>query len=93
VAPLPSGIPARIFPRDQLNPNRDLTGYTFIGILFDQDLNWPFVVGNPVSSTQIFAYVPIIVATALGISGEFLSLPFWLYIVAHKRSSQQVHKS
>jgi hypothetical protein len=67
---LPSGIPARIYPPDRLDPNTDLTGYTFIGILFDLELNWPFVVASPVSSTQIFAYIPIIIATALGIQGD-----------------------
>ncbi|KAF8802095.1 hypothetical protein BYT27DRAFT_7261214 [Phlegmacium glaucopus] len=80
-APLPSNLPARIFPRNQLDPNTDLTGYTFIGILFDQDLNWPFVVNSPDSSTQIFAYVPIIIATALGISGtQILTWALQVYI-------------
>lgn len=67
--PLPSGMPARIYPPDRLDPNTDLTGYTFIAILFDLELNWPFVVTNAISSTQIFAYIPIIIATALGIEG------------------------
>ena len=68
--PLPSGMPARIYPPDRLDPNTDLTGYTFIAILFDLELNWPFVVLNSISSTQIFAYMPIILTTALGIDGE-----------------------
>ena len=76
--PLPSGMPARIYPPDRLDPNTDLTGFTFIAILFDLELNWPFVVLSPVSSTQIFAYIPIIIATALGIDGEIVSL---LYII------------
>ena len=63
-------MPARIMPDDPLNPNTDLTGYTFIAILFDLELNWPFVVQSQISSTQIFAYIPIIIATALGIQGE-----------------------
>jgi hypothetical protein len=69
--PLPSGMPARIYPPDRLDPNTDLTGYTFIAILFDLELNWPFVVTSPISSTQIFAYIPIIISTALGIEGKF----------------------
>lgn len=76
---LPSGIPARIVPPDQLNPDTDLTGYSFIGILFNLDLNWLFVVNNPVSSTQIFAYMPIIIATALGIPGSEV-LPYALQV-------------
>ena len=68
--PLPSGMPARIYPPDPLDLSTTLTGYTFIGILFDQELNWPFVVDSPVSATQIFAYMPMIIATALGIQGE-----------------------
>jgi hypothetical protein len=77
---LPSGMPARIYPPDPLDPNADLTGYTFIGILFDLELNWPFVVGSPVSSTQIFAYIPMIIATALGIQGE-ISFPYVGHII------------
>jgi len=70
-----------VFLVRQLDPNTDLTGYTFIGILFDQDLNWPFVVNSPVSSTQIFAYVPIIIAMALGISGtQILTWALQVYI-------------
>ena len=78
--PLPSGMPARIYPPDLLNPSTDLTGYTFIALLFDQQLNWPFVVTDPDSSTQIFAYIPIIIATALGINGE-ISISFILLLL------------
>ena len=74
--PLPSGMPARIYPPDRLDANTDLTGYTFIAILFDLELNWPFVVTSPISSTQIFAYIPIIIDTALGIEGDFFSSHF-----------------
>ena len=81
--PLPSGMPARIYPPDRLDPNTDLTGFTFIAILFDMELNWPFVVTSPISSTQIFAYIPIIIATALGIEGDFFFL-FSFFVVAHK---------
>ena len=87
--PLPSGMPARIYPPTRLDPNTDLTGFTFIAILFDLELNWPFVVLSPISSTQIFAYIPIIIATALGIQGEFSFLFLLFYIiVAHKNLSQ-----
>jgi len=72
--PLPSGMPARIYPPDPMNPNTDLTGYTFIAILFDLELNWPFVVTNAISSTQIFAYIPIIIATALDIEGSQIDM-------------------
>ena len=75
--PLPSGMPSRVYPPHRLDSNTDLTGYTFIGILFDLELNWPFVVTSPISSTQIFAYIPIIIATALGIEGEFRSLLYY----------------
>jgi hypothetical protein len=78
--PLPSGMPARIYPADRLDSNTDLTGYTFIAILFDLELNWPFVVENSVSSTQIFAYVPIIIATALGIQSK-ISFSFILLLL------------
>ena len=78
------GLPAIIYPSDMLSSRTDLTGYTFIAILFDESLNWRFVVGSPVSSTQIFAYVPILIATALQLPGEYHRLLFWSYIVAYK---------
>ncbi|KAF9442656.1 hypothetical protein P691DRAFT_464796 [Macrolepiota fuliginosa MF-IS2] len=68
--PLPTGIPARIFPREQLDPGTDLSGYTLISILFNNELNWPFVVTSPLSSSQIFAYVPVLLTTALGITSD-----------------------
>lgn len=79
--PLPSGMPARIYPPDRLDPNTNLTGYTFIAILFDLELNWPFVVSSPISSTQIFAYIPIIISTALGIQvSQILTWALQVYI-------------
>ena len=77
-------MPARIYPPDRLDPNTDLTGFTFIAILFDMELNWPFVVTSPISSTQIFAYIPIIIATALGIEGDlfFFSSHFLLLLIS-----------
>jgi len=49
--------------------------------LFELELNWPFVVSNAVSSTQIFAYVPIIIATALGIpTSHILTWALQVYI-------------
>lgn len=79
--PLPSGMPARIFPPDRLDPNTDLTGFTFIAILFDLELNWPFVASNAVSSTQIFAFIPIIVSTALSIDSELFFFSFILLLL------------
>jgi len=68
VAALPAGIPARIYPATQIDPNTDLTGFTVISILFNQQLNWQFEATNPDSSNQIFAYFPGVIATALGIN-------------------------
>lgn len=70
-ATLPTGIPNRIYPADRLDINTvDTTGLTLISILFNQGLNWPFVVNNQVSSSQIFALLPAIIGTALGISND-----------------------
>jgi len=60
-------IPNMIFPKTQLDLNQNFSGYTLISILFDQELNWPFVVNNSVSSSQIFAFLPLIISTALQI--------------------------
>ncbi|KAF8636198.1 hypothetical protein AX17_003686 [Amanita inopinata Kibby_2008] len=66
--PLPSGIPYRIYPKD--GPASGQTGYTLISILFNQELNWPFVVGNWISSSQIFAWIPVLISTALNVPAE-----------------------
>jgi len=70
VVPLPTGIPNRIYPKDQLDLSQDMSGYTIISILFNQELNWPFVAQNQISSSQIFAYLPVIIATALSMPGS-----------------------
>ena len=71
VAPLPPGIPARIVPgAGGANPEvDDLNGFTLIAILFDYGLNWDTVVYNPDSPGQIFSWLPVLIDTALGITG------------------------
>ena len=54
----------------------DIPGYTLISILFNQELNWPFVVNSPVSSSQIFEYLPALIETALNISRKFSNNPY-----------------
>jgi hypothetical protein len=80
---LPSDIPNRIYPADQLPPTTDLTGYTLISILFNQELNWPFVVNSQISASQIFAYMPVLITTALGITGKVSIFPikFRIYFI------------
>jgi hypothetical protein len=70
VVPALPNIANRIYPNSQLDLTQNFDGYTMISILFDQQLNWPFVVGNSVSSSQIFAYLPLIISTALQIDGS-----------------------
>ena len=65
-------MPYRIYPADQMtNGGNQVAGYTLISILFSQELNWPFVVNSPVSSSQIFAYLPVLIQTALNIDRKF----------------------
>lgn len=86
--PLPTGIPNKIYPKDQLSPDTDLTGYTLISILFNRALNWPFVVENRVSSSQIFAWVPVLIATAVGIStGQVKTYALQVYIPTTYKSA------
>jgi len=77
---LPTGIPNRIYPADQLSPSTDLTGYTLISILFNQELNWPFVVNSQISASQIFAYLPVLISTALDITGKVSSKLILFYL-------------
>jgi hypothetical protein len=65
-------IANRIFPNHQLDLTQNFDTYTMISVLFNQELNWPFVVTNSISSNQIFAYLPLIISTALQIDGQCL---------------------
>jgi hypothetical protein len=69
-AALPTGIPSRIVPQNGIPGGTDLTGLTLISILFDSELNWPFVTTNQDSSSQIFAFFPSVLQNALGLSCE-----------------------
>ncbi|KAF7299294.1 hypothetical protein MIND_00878300 [Mycena indigotica] len=66
-APLPSGLPSRIYPPNGPPQNPGVGNYSFISLLFDNFLGWEFVCTNSISSTQIFAMMPVILATSLGI--------------------------
>lgn len=69
--PLPTGIPGRIYPRDQLDlSSQNLAGYTLISLMFNSELNWEFVVDSSLTSSQIFAYVPVLIENALGITAD-----------------------
>ncbi|KAG7088653.1 hypothetical protein E1B28_012625 [Marasmius oreades] len=67
-APLPPDLPSRIYPSDPVASGTNVTGYTTFVMLFDQLLSWPFVVDDPYSSSQIFALMPAIINTALGLT-------------------------
>lgn len=90
VAPLPTGIPARIYPADQ-GPSTAPSGFTLISILFNQSLNWQFEATNPDSSNQIFAYFPGVIANALGINlSQVLTLYLQAYVPATYKSAADV---
>ncbi|KAF7296536.1 hypothetical protein HMN09_01060600 [Mycena chlorophos] len=63
-AALPSGLPSRIYPPSGV-VNSPGGNYSFISLLFDGYLGWDFVCTSDVSSSQIFAFMPVILATAL----------------------------
>jgi hypothetical protein len=81
-APLPTGVPARIYPPDSADPSTaDLADFTFISILFNQELNWEFVSQNTVASSQIFAYFPQVFINALNITAsqvQTFALQVWI---------------
>ncbi|KAF8621399.1 hypothetical protein AX15_007811, partial [Amanita polypyramis BW_CC] len=90
VPPLPSGIPYRIYPMSQLpNGGSAIPGYTMISILFNQELNWPFVVSNWLSSSQIFAYIPVLITMALNIPSEqVMTFALQVYVPADYQGPQ-----
>jgi len=63
-------MPARILPAQGIPPGTDLSGYTFISILFDPSLRWSWVTTNSDSASQLFAYTPILIQSALGITAD-----------------------
>jgi hypothetical protein len=75
-----------IYPQNGIPDGQDLTGFSLISILFNQELNWEFVATNQDSSSQIFAFFPIVLQTALGIGRELTAL-FTLYTDLSSASS------
>jgi len=69
-APLPSDLPYRIYPQSQLSSSTDLSGFSLVSILYSLALNWPFVVDDELSSSQLFAYMPTILETALDLTSD-----------------------
>ncbi|KIL61903.1 hypothetical protein M378DRAFT_813415 [Amanita muscaria Koide BX008] len=88
--PLPSGIPWRIYPKDsQTGMGGEIPNFTLISILFNQELNWPFVVANSLSSSQIFAWVPVLITTALGIpSDQVMTFALQVYVPSQYQGPQ-----
>ncbi|KAH9973915.1 hypothetical protein BJV74DRAFT_194351 [Russula compacta] len=64
--PLPSDLPARIYPVNQIGNLPG--GYTLCSILFDSSLPWDFVASNTQSQGQIFAWTQVLIMNALNIS-------------------------
>lgn len=62
-------MPARIYPPGGMIQSPG-PGYTLISLLFDNALPWPLVATNPDSSTQLFAWTPLIITTALGLNDD-----------------------
>ncbi|KAJ7134278.1 hypothetical protein C8R44DRAFT_610814, partial [Mycena epipterygia] len=70
-AALPTGLPSRIYPPSSgLVVQSPGANYSFISLLFDGYLDWSFVATSQVSSSQIFAMMPVILATAVGVSTD-----------------------
>ncbi|TCD62106.1 hypothetical protein EIP91_007481 [Steccherinum ochraceum] len=73
-------MPARILPAQGIPPDADLSGYTFISILFDPSLRWSWVTSNTDAASQIFAYTPVLIQNAIGVSADQVmtyALQFW----------------
>ncbi|KAH7336872.1 hypothetical protein B0J17DRAFT_695498 [Rhizoctonia solani] len=70
----PSALPTRIVPLvGGVNPERDadqLKGYSLISLLFNSQLNWAFVTQHAEATGQLFAYTPVMIQNALGLSAD-----------------------
>ncbi|KAI0064185.1 hypothetical protein BV25DRAFT_1801256 [Artomyces pyxidatus] len=78
-APLPSNLPARIYPPgDAPDPTTDMT---LISVLFDQGLPWSFVAGNTESQGQLMILLPQLVMSALNLTqDQVLTFALQVYI-------------
>jgi hypothetical protein len=63
-------MPGRIYSSSPAPSGSSLDGLSLISILFDQSLNWKFVVNSPLSSSQIFGWIPYLITNALGITSD-----------------------
>jgi hypothetical protein len=63
-------MPGRIYSSAPVPSGSSLDGLTLISILFDQSLNWKFVVNSPLSSSQIFGWIPYLITNALDIPAD-----------------------
>jgi hypothetical protein len=73
VAPLPSGLPARIYPPVDLSAAQ-LSGSSLINLLLLKELSWDFVAKNSESQGQIFLWCPVALATALDLQVEQITI-------------------
>jgi hypothetical protein len=66
-APLPTNLPARIYPPTQIDSS-NLSGYDIATLKFDSALPWRFVAQNTQSQGQILLWTPYLIAAGLNIS-------------------------
>jgi len=69
---IPSSLPKVITPANGAQPQPEGTSMIQIGFLFP--LNYNFVVGNPMSSAQIFQYLPQGLSDGLGLPGDEITM-------------------
>jgi len=77
----------------QISSTTDLSGYTPIAILFSLDLSWSFETSsaNSEAPNQMFAYMPLVIANALGIDqSQVMTLYLQVYEPASYQSATDV---
>ena len=91
---LPKEMPYVIYPSERIVKGpEDVVGLSAVTLLFDQGLNWPWVVNHDASAIQIFGHMPGVISNALQIPAS--QVKGWAlkpYVPSTYRSAQDANE-
>ncbi|KZV76260.1 hypothetical protein PENSPDRAFT_476394 [Peniophora sp. CONT] len=92
-AALPTYLAARVYPPTGTPTASSTNGDTLVSILFDSGLGWQFVSTSTDSETQLFSWMPSILATALNLTvSQVQTFALQVYIPGDYTGPQDVAK-
>lgn len=91
---LPKEMPYVIYPSEKIvRGQEDVIGMSAVTLLFDQGLNWPWVVNHDAAAIQIFGHMPGVISNALQIPAS--QVKGWAlkpYVPSTYRSAQDANE-